>query len=94
VLTHFEKTAPRGEIVVVVEVKPIVKEAKEQILEKTKTKHNTNRYTFRIFYYQIKTKSQPNSDTMVAIEIVPPFSLPQLLITENNKMLQEKIQVL
>jgi 16S rRNA (cytidine1402-2'-O)-methyltransferase len=32
VLTHFEKTAPRGEIVVVVGGKPIVKEAKEQIL--------------------------------------------------------------
>jgi hypothetical protein len=32
-LTHFE-TGSRGEIVVVQEVKPIVKEAKEQILER------------------------------------------------------------
>jgi 16S rRNA (cytidine1402-2'-O)-methyltransferase len=29
VLTHFEKTAPRGEIVVVVGGKPIIKEVKK-----------------------------------------------------------------
>jgi 16S rRNA (cytidine1402-2'-O)-methyltransferase len=34
VLTHFEKTAPRGEIVVVVGGKPIVKEAKKRKFEK------------------------------------------------------------
>lgn len=34
VLTHFEKTAPRGEIVVVVAGKPIVKEAKKSKFQK------------------------------------------------------------
>lgn len=34
VLTHFEKTAPRGEIVVVVAGKPIVKEAKKNKFQK------------------------------------------------------------
>lgn len=34
VLTHFEKTAPRGEIVVVVSGKPIVKEAKKNKFQK------------------------------------------------------------
>jgi 16S rRNA (cytidine1402-2'-O)-methyltransferase len=34
VLTHFEKTAPRGEIVVVVGGKPIVKEVKKSKLER------------------------------------------------------------
>jgi 16S rRNA (cytidine1402-2'-O)-methyltransferase len=34
VLTHFEKTAPRGEIVVVVGGKPIIKEVKKSKLER------------------------------------------------------------
>jgi 16S rRNA (cytidine1402-2'-O)-methyltransferase len=34
VLTHFEKTAPRGEIVVVVAGKPVVKEAKKSKFQK------------------------------------------------------------
>lgn len=34
VLTHFEKTAPRGEIVVVVGGKPIIKEAKKSKFSK------------------------------------------------------------
>jgi 16S rRNA (cytidine1402-2'-O)-methyltransferase len=35
VLTHFEKTAPRGEIVVVVGGKPIIKEVKKSKFQKT-----------------------------------------------------------
>jgi 16S rRNA (cytidine1402-2'-O)-methyltransferase len=34
VLTHFEKTAPRGEIVVVVGGKPIIKEVKKSKFQK------------------------------------------------------------
>jgi 16S rRNA C1402 (ribose-2'-O) methylase RsmI len=56
VLTHFE-TAPRGEIVVVVGGKPIVKEAKEQILRPRRSITQTDMI---LIYYQIKTKSYNN----------------------------------
>jgi hypothetical protein len=48
-----------------------------------------------LIYYQIKTKSYNNwIFGYNGCNWEETLSLPQLLITENNKMLQEKIQVL
>jgi 16S rRNA (cytidine1402-2'-O)-methyltransferase len=50
VLTHFEKTAPRGEIVVVVGGKPIVKEVKKKVNSRRRITHNNKNHHHRWVY--------------------------------------------